>query len=128
MLGSSCPNWSIETFWTLSEKLREEGETGEGGSRAHRGYFTQSPQRAEFLVRRWTPARSGRLIDREGRPNHKRLRTLTSLAIGRSSRSMPRVARPTASLTFAFRLAPVATSRCWRDRWLQARCRAVRIS
>src|SRR5688500_6213809 len=30
---------------------REEGEAGERGSRAHGGYFTQSPQRAESSAR-----------------------------------------------------------------------------
>src|SRR5687767_12904421 len=31
----------------VGEGRREVGETGEGASRARRGYFTQSPQRAE---------------------------------------------------------------------------------
>ena len=75
----------------------EATEAGEGGSGGRRGYFTQSSQRTEFLSGGGSPAH-GRHMDRE-EARRRMAPAAPATRLRASSRSMPRVARPTASLT-----------------------------
>src|SRR5687767_15827087 len=68
--GSCIRDTPIEGPVFIVEGGLEEGETGERDSRAHKGYFTQSPQRAEAK----RPYRSARRVQhqRGGGPRYAR--------------------------------------------------------
>src|SRR5688572_16111212 len=89
-----------------AEAGREEAETreegggrdGERGSRVHKGYFTQSSQRAEFLSGGGSPACGRPHRSRDAR-FHKCRWNVVALVNRASLDPCRAVARPTASLT-----------------------------